>query len=142
MNIAMDGNPPRVVLDTNILISGIGFPGKQRQILLLTLTGQVKSVTSAVLLAEFEDIVNKKFPKLRNESEKTVRKIRKKFIIVSPIVSVNVSRDEDDNRVIEAAVKGNCNFIITGDKDLLDLGKYKHIKILTADQFLSNVFKG
>ena len=139
MNIAMGKNPLRVVLDTNILISGIGFPGKQRQMLLLTLTGQVESVTSAVLLAEFEDVVNKKFPKLRNESEKTVRKIRRKFIIVSPKVSVNVSRDEDDNRVIEAAMEGDCDYIITGDKDLLDLVKYKNIKIVSADQFLNSV---
>ena len=136
MNIVMGGNPLRVVLDTNILISAIGFPGKQRQILLLALTRQVESISSAVLLAEFEDVVNKKFPKLRNESEKAIRKIRKKFIIVSPKISVNVSRDKDDNRVLEAAVEGKCDCIITGDKDLLDLGKYKKIKILTADQFL------
>lgn len=56
----------------------------------------------------------------------------------------NHIRDEDDNRVLEAAIEGKCNFIVTGDKDLLELGKYKRslrlrlkkIQILTPAQFL------
>ncbi len=48
-------------------------------------------------------------------------------------------RDRDDNRVLEAAVEGDCDFIITGDRDLLELCKYKKIKIITPAQFLAEV---
>ncbi|HEX8932007.1 MAG TPA: putative toxin-antitoxin system toxin component, PIN family [Patescibacteria group bacterium] len=45
-------------------------------------------------------------------------------------------RDIDDNRVLEAAVEGKCQYIITGDADLLDLKIFQSIKIITAEDFL------
>lgn len=137
MNIDTATNPVRVVLDTNILISAIGFGGKPRQILILLLARRIEIVNSSILLAELEDVVSKKFPKLEYKLRKLVEKIKEKSILVSPRESLKVSRDEDDNRVLEAAAEGSCNYIITGDKDLLDLGKYKDIEIVTAEQFLS-----
>ena len=47
-----------------------------------------------------------------------------------------VIRDQDDNRVLEAAIEGNCSHIITGDKGLLDIVTFKDITILTPDDFL------
>lgn len=137
MSTATAANLPRVVIDTNILISAIGFPGNQRQILVLVLAGKIESVSTNILLAELEDVVNKKFPRLKDDLIRVKRKINKKFIMVSPKKSLKIIRDEDDNRVLEAAVEGQCDYIITGDKDLLDQKKYKKIKILTAEQFLT-----
>ena len=45
-------------------------------------------------------------------------------------------RDTDDNKVLETAVVGKCNWIITGDKDLLTVKKYQQIKIVNPGQFL------
>ena len=135
MNSGMVENPVKVVLDTNILISGLGFRGKPRQILHLIFQKKVLGITSPVLLAEFQEVVNKKFPKLALRMESIEKKLKKNLQIVQPKISVKVSRDPDDNRVLEAAWEGGCDFIITGDQDLLDLGKYKKIKILTAEEF-------
>ncbi|MBI2036154.1 putative toxin-antitoxin system toxin component, PIN family [Candidatus Microgenomates bacterium] len=66
--------------------------------------------------------------------------MKKNLQVVSPKVSVKVSRDPDDNRVLEAAGEGDCDFIITGDQDLLELGKYQKIKILTAKNLLTNFY--
>lgn len=137
MSTVTAANLLKVVIDTNILISAIGFPGKQRQILALVLAGKIESVSTNILLAELEDVVNKKFPRLKYDLIRVKRKINKKFIMVSPKKSLKIIRDEDDNRVLEAAVEGECDCIITGDKDLLDQKKYKKIKILTAEQFLT-----
>lgn len=52
---------------------------------------------------------------------------------------MNVTKDKDDNRVLEAAVEGGCQFVITGDKELLELKKYKKIQILTAEEFLEGI---
>ncbi|MBI2040465.1 putative toxin-antitoxin system toxin component, PIN family [Candidatus Microgenomates bacterium] len=58
---------------------------------------------------------------------------------MAPHETLHILRDEDDNRVLEAAREGNCDFIVTGDQDLLDLGKYKKIKILTSEEFLLQI---
>lgn len=140
MNTDMDENPAKVILDTNILISALGFGGKPRDIFQLVIDNQLKAVISPILLAEFEDVVTKKFPVLSYNLERINRQIRKKFRIIKPKVSLNIVNDDDDNRVLEAAIEGRCNYIITGDKKLLDLVTFKNIRIVTADQFL-NILK-
>lgn len=140
MNIDMDENPISVILDTNILISALGFGGKPREVLQLALDNQIKAFISPILLAEFEDVVTKKFPILSQNLERINKRIRKKFKIVKPKASLNILSDDDDNRVLEAAVEGKCKYIITGDKELLDLENFRDIKIVTAGQFL-NILK-
>ena len=127
----------RVVIDTNILISAIGFGGKPRQILTLLLDKKIKVVISPILLAEFREVIHKKFPYLIKELLIIENKFTKIMVHVHPKESLTIVRDIDDNRVLEAAVEGNCHYIITGDKDLLVLKSYQHIKIVTSEQFLN-----
>jgi putative PIN family toxin of toxin-antitoxin system len=132
----MGENLIKVILDTNILISAVGFGGKPREILQIILANQIKATTSPVLLAELEDVVTKKFPVLSYNFERVNKQIRKKFRIVKPKMSLHIVNDDDDNRVLEAAVEGKCKYIITGDNELLKLSGYQDIEIVTADQFL------
>ncbi len=57
------------------------------------------------------------------------------FVLVYPKDTVIIVSDDPDNRILEAAVEGKCDFIVTGDKMLLKLGIYKGIKIVTAADF-------
>ncbi|MBI3283095.1 putative toxin-antitoxin system toxin component, PIN family [Candidatus Curtissbacteria bacterium] len=139
MNIDTPKNPARVTLDTNILISAIGFGGKPREILNLILDKQIKAVTSSILLAELEDVITKKFPKLAPSYVRINRQIKKNFKIIKPKISLHVLKDESDNRVLETAIEGNCDHIVTGDKQLLKLAKFKNIKILSAQKFLQEL---
>lgn len=132
---------PKVVLDTNIIISGLGFGGKPRTILQLIVDRKIRAITSSILLAELTDVVTKKFPKLTESLEKTNKQIKERFKIVRPEEEIHVIQDEDDNRILEAAIKGRCAYIITGDRDLLDLKAYRNIKILTPSEFLDIVEK-
>ncbi len=132
-------NPTKIVLDTNIIISGIGFGGKPRQILYLVLDDKIKAVTSPILIAELEDVIAKKFQKLIKQLEPIKKQVREKFIIVKPKKSLHAVRDDDDNRVLEAAIEGKCSYIVTGDRDLLNLKTFKNIKIVTPDTFLSEI---
>lgn len=125
----------KVILDTNIIISAIGFGGKPRQILELAIQKRIRGVTSSILMAELEDVLNKKFPLLSDQFERINKLIRKRFIVVKPKESVHILKDDDDNRVLEAAAEGECTFIVTGDKELLDLNVYKKIKIMAVGQF-------
>ena len=127
----------KVVLDTNIIISALGFGGKPRQILNLAIENKIQAVSSPVLLAEFEDIVFKKFPILAKNYKKIERQLKEVFKIVKPEISITKLSDKADNRVLEAALEGKCEFIVTGDQGLLELGSFRKTKIVTATEFLN-----
>ncbi|MBI2007275.1 MAG: putative toxin-antitoxin system toxin component, PIN family [Candidatus Blackburnbacteria bacterium] len=130
---------PRVVLDSNILISAFVYGGKPEQILRLILEKQIDGFTSSPLLSELFEVLIKKFHFSLEKIQVFEQKIKKNFLVVYPEKTVHVVKDEDDNKVLEVAVEGGCDFIITGDKELLRLGKWKGISILTADQFLGRL---
>jgi len=132
----------RVVLDTNILISAFVYGGKPEQILRLILEKRIDGFTSPLLLAELFEVLLKKFHFSLEKIQVFEQKIKKSFAIVYPTKTIHIVKDEPDNRVLEAALEGNCNIVVTGDKELLKLGKWKGISILTTDQFLGikNIF--
>ena len=136
MNLDMGENPIKVVLDTNILVSALVFGGKPEQVYRLVLEKNIVAYISLPIIAEVIEVLTKKFKFNQIKSRQLEKKIRKNFIVVTPSKIIDKVRDPDDNRVLEAAAEGNCDFIITGDKDLLALGKYKNIKILKAEDFL------
>lgn len=136
MSLDTDESPVKVVLDTNILISAIAFGGKPKNVLDLVLEEKIIAITSPILLAEFKEIYRKKFPLLEEDFELTIKNIEEIFWILQPTKTLDLLRDNDDNRVLEAALEGKCDYIVTGDKDLLELKSYKTIQIVTAEQFL------
>lgn len=137
----MAKNPLKVVLDTNILISALIYGGKPEQIYNLVLEKQIIAITSNILIAELLENLIKKFNFEQRRIEQLERVIKKHFIVVHPKKIIRIVRDEDDNRVLEAAIEGNCGVIVTGDKDLLDLVNFEGIRILTSEQFLNKQFK-
>ncbi len=126
----------RVVLDTNVLVSAIVFGGNPKKILDSVLRGEVVGVTSVSLAAELSEVVHKKFPFRNADLEYLEEQMKIDFETARPRKVLRVARDIDDNMVLEAAVAGECNFIVTGDEDLLILGKYKGIKIMTPSEFM------
>lgn len=102
----------RVVLDTNTIISAVIFGGKPRQVLDLTFKKEIINITSKAISAEISEIFSKKFPDYFKINTLFESKMEKAFEVVSPVESVSVCRDPDDNRILEAAIEGNCDFII------------------------------
>lgn len=133
----MASNLHRVVLDSNILVSAYVFGGKPETILESITTEQIKGVTSQILISELLDVLRKKFAVSESDILPIQSEMEESFEIVYPKIELEVVRDVDDNRVLETAVEGKCQYIVTGDKELLELGSYQKIKILTAAQFLS-----
>lgn len=129
----------RVVLDTNVLISALLYGGKPRQVLLLALANNLQGVTSNPLLLELSNILAKKFKVAAEDTNLIDQEIRKNFEVVIPTQILRVLDDEADNRVLEAALAGNCSHIITGDKELLDSVKYKNILIVNPEEFLKTL---
>ena len=131
--------PIKVVLDTNVLVSSLIFGGKPQQIENLILEKRVVGITSLTLLAEFIDVLTKRFRFNEFRLKQTEKKIKKNFTIVLPTSTIKIVKDDSDNRVLEAAVEGNCYCVVTGDKELLNLGKFRGIRIVSPSEFLELV---
>ena len=129
-------NKLKVVLDKNVLISAILFGGKPQKVLNLVFRKQIFAVTSHFLLAELGDVLTKKFKYPQIRVLQIEKKIKDSFIIVQPKKSIKILKDDPDNRVLETAVQGKCKYIVTGDKELLNLGKYKKVRVVKVNQFL------
>lgn len=127
----------RVVAGTNILISALVFGGLPWTILDSGLKGAFLLVTSKPLLEELGEKLRDKFGISTATIQSILADIHRAAEVVDPDFELNaVPDDPDDNRVLECAVAGNADFIVSGDKHLLRLGSYQRIKILTARQFL------
>ena len=129
---------PKVVLDTNVLISALVYGGKPEQVYNFIFDKRIRAVISPILAAELADTLIKKFTFDQVRVKQLEKIMKKHFTLVYPKITLRaVLGDEDDNRVLEAAVEGQCQFIISGDRDLLDLATFKRIRILTPTQFLN-----
>ena len=127
----------RVLLDTNVLFSAIIFGGLPRKLLEKAYARMIQLTTSPVLLDELERKLRRKFIWADPILAETRHNLEQLCDVVSTVESItHIQADPDDNRVLECALAGNADCIITGDKDLLILHPFRNIPILTVRQFL------
>jgi putative PIN family toxin of toxin-antitoxin system len=129
----------KVVLDTNVVISSILFKGELVGIVDLWKKGKIVPVVSKETFNEFRKVLE--YPKFRlTKGEiKTIveEEVLPFFEIVETTVEVNgVCKDPDDDKFIACALAGSADFIVSGDKDLCDIAKYKSVKIVRASDLL------
>lgn len=126
-----------LVLDTNVIVSGLLFTGTPRKILNAALLGQLKLITSAALLDELERVLKNKFSNTGIEVTQMLEIVMKAAVISIPTEIIEIIKDDpSDNRVLECAASGKAEVIISGDKHLLKLKKFRDIPILTPREFL------
>ncbi len=127
----------RVVADTNVLISAFLFGGLPRVFLDRGLAGAFSLVTSGALLEELDEKLSGKFAVPKNKALAFLSQLKSKAAVVNPSLVVDaVSDDPDDNRVLECAIAGKAEYIVSGDRHLLRLGTHEGIIIFTVRQFL------
>lgn len=119
----------RVVFDSNVYISALLFDGPPRQILELAMKRQVVLITSDAILTETARKLRDKFSWPEHRIEQFVRAASRLAEIHSSKKRLSVVSDEADNRVLECAIEGKADLIITGDKHLLRLKSYENIPI-------------
>jgi putative PIN family toxin of toxin-antitoxin system len=129
---------PRVVLDTNVLLSALVFGGKPRQVIELLARDLIDVVISEEILTEMRRHVTNKFPTFADDLVKFEILLEQDAELAKlGSITITVCRDPDDNRIIETAVLWSCSYIVSGDKDLLVLESYKNIQILKPAEFLN-----
>jgi uncharacterized protein len=129
----------RVTADTNILVSGLVYRrGKPYDLLRIALDGTINLTVSQHILDEMADVLACKFYATQEEIAEATLIVRDAARVVTPAVQLDViMEDPVDNRILECAVTAGSDYIVTGDKDLLRLGTYDSIKILTVSDFLN-----
>lgn len=128
----------RVVYDTNVLVSGIGFGGKPWECLVLAFVGDVEMVTADAAIAEFERVLGyDRLPFTDAERNQYPTLIRKDATLVEPSRSFQVIEDDpDDDLFLEIAVETDAEYIVSGDPHLTALGQFRGVDIVTPDEFL------
>lgn len=130
----------RVVADTNIYISALMFGGLPGVLLDLGLMQAFRLVISPALLDELEDKLRVKFGVLAQDAAAIRVKLESAGNPIDPEIVLDVVTDDpDDNRVLECAVAGRADYIVSGDRHLLKLKEHAGIPILTAREFLDRL---
>ncbi len=128
----------RGVFDNNVLVSAALLGGFPRQALDKLLENGTVLVSVSVLL-ELADVLNRpKFDKYITHDERM--RFIVSFLKVAEMIEINetitVCRDPKDDKLLELAVSGNADFLVTGDKDLLVLNPFRGLEIVTPREFL------
>ena len=128
----------KIFLDTNVLISAIVFGGKPRKILEAVFRGELKLFLSEYILDELKAVLQR--PKFGFPPE-VIRTILSELHTIGNIVTPSkrifeIQEDPDDNRIIECAVEGSANYIVSGDTHLLNLKQYQNVRVVSPDEYL------
>jgi uncharacterized protein len=129
----------RVVLDTNSVISALLFSGTASRLVPLWQSRRIIALISRTILEEYLRVLA--YPKFRLSNEEIQGLMEEELLPFVETVRVRrrlsvVRRDPDDDKFLECAVAGRAECLVTGDRDLLDLGSYRRVQILTVRDFL------
>lgn len=124
----------RILYDTNVLIATLS---RRESILQFKriVQGQVIHTSSPFILAEVEAVLVEKMKVTKQKAKAATRLLARQSIIVRPKTIEKVCRDPFDDYIVAAAVAGKVEYLVTADQDLLVLGKYKNVVIITPRDF-------
>jgi putative PIN family toxin of toxin-antitoxin system len=128
----------RVTLDTNVIISGFYRSGNPRRILDLAQSGAITIAVSKPILEEVADVLKReKFGWSAGEVNYALDRLLEVARVVEPKNRLDVVKaDPDDNHILECAVASGSDYLVTGDKHLLEIGKYSGVRIVTPAEFV------
>lgn len=130
----------KVVIDTNVFISGVFFTGAPSKILEAWRDERVRVVLSPDIFEEYRrvgDVLNTQFPGV--DIERILELLANNSEIVSPGgLPVPVCEDPDDDKFLSCALKSGASVIISGDKHLLKASGYKGLQIITPRRFVDD----
>ena len=132
----------RITADTNTLVSATFWYGASEKIISRAEAKEIQLILSDEIIKEYIGVLD--YEEIRNKVRDkklvmihTIKKIISISAIIDPKIKLDVIKnDPDDNKILECAVAGNADYIVTNDKHLLKLGQFENIRILTPDDFL------
>lgn len=130
----------RVVLDTNVLLSGIFFGGVPGQILDAYAEGRLELVLSPEILAEYRRAgteLSVRYPSRRDALSPVLALLAMRATLVDVVPwPAPISADPEDDKFLAAALAGGAAIVISGDRHLRDVSGWRGIEVLTTRQFV------
>lgn len=134
----------KVVCDSNTVISGLtAHAGGPYEILEAWRRGEVVLLLCEASVAEVVEVLGRAFfREQRGITPEGIARVRQMLeanaVVVAPkeLLSV-VKEDPDDDRILECALEGGADYLVSGDHHLLRLRRYEHLPIVTAREFLA-----
>jgi len=130
----------RITLDPNVLISALIVNGKSRSLLFAIARRKHKMILSKEILTEFAEISYD--AKIRRYvSEEDVTRFLKNLTSMSQIIQIKsqfrvISEDPDDDVILHTAWDGRTSYLVSGDRHLLRLKRFRRTRIVTVDEML------
>jgi len=129
----------RVVFDTNILVSALVFPGGRSDAALRRIiAGTDRLLLSRAILDELLEVLSRKFARDAEELAHVAVFFSDLAMIVAPRRRLRVVQDDPDNRILECALAGRAEAIVTGDKALLALKSFRNIPVVTLRAYVGD----
>lgn len=126
-----------LVLDTNVLIATFIAKGLCHTLVEHCLRIQTV-IVSEFIFQELREKLTQKFKYSVEDAQSVKDLLRSWMRVVEPVMlAVGICRDPEDDQVLGTAIAGNAACIITGDRDLLTLGKFKTVNILLSRDFIA-----
>src|SRR3970282_1400337 len=127
----------KVVFDSNILIAALLFPGGRAEAAVANILDGVDDlVISRPIIQDILSVLAAKFSRDKEELSRVAVVLGEMGQIVEPSRRLSVLRDEPDNRILECAIEGKADVIVTGDKAMLAIGEYGGIRLITLAEYL------
>jgi putative PIN family toxin of toxin-antitoxin system len=130
----------KIVIDTNVVFSGLFFDGPPGKILESVLTGVYQIVLSEEIISEYKHVIIRYCQKKKVLDFSAPLEIIDLLIANSLLIDANHVKapkcaDPDDVKFLQVAMAANAQYLISGDKDLLDVGHYPGGKVVKAQEF-------
>lgn len=130
----------KVTFDTNILVSAFEFPnGRAAQALLNIRSERDLMFISCPVIKELLRVLADKFGRTEVELEEIRAFIGQFGHLVTPTETLSVLADEPDNRILECAAAASADLIVTGDLQMLALGNFQNVRIMSLADYLDHV---
>jgi putative PIN family toxin of toxin-antitoxin system len=128
----------KIILDTNVFISGVFFTGPPYQILKAWRDGTIQLVLSGEILDEYQRVgetLAQQFPGVDLGPILELVTVKAE-LIVAPILSEPVCHDPDDDKFLACALASKAKLIVSGDKQLLRVSGYRGIVVVSPRRFI------
>ena len=133
----------KIVIDTNVLISAVFFGGNPRKIIEAVADDDFHAFATPAIIEEYCEIVDEIVKRKQGRlNQRILSPLIEKLSVIETVSTIKISRDPDDDKFIECAIDAGAIYIISGDKDLLDIGEYQNVQIITAQEFCQKYLCG
>jgi putative PIN family toxin of toxin-antitoxin system len=129
----------RLVFDSNILISALVFPGKQAdKAISRIIEGRDQLLISKPIIDEVLGVLARKFARDPEELARVAVLLTDLGEMVRPRRRIRMLKDDADNRILECAVTGDAELVVTGDRAMLELGEFEDVRVVSLREYLES----